>query len=272
MHKFNEDLEKAVAGASTGLYSGGSLKSRLNEAAPRQAQSCAPSGAGKSQRASADRAARRLASRTRRPGCHDSARAARVARSGAKRRSSLVTTYMACPCGFATALIYCLPSPCARFSRARTTTEAPPLGRDIARHGSLPGSRGQALGSRFPRSLEKAADAALSIDIRVDSLELHVQEARAHERVQCALVVEILLEGAQHLAERVRWRREVHRVPRAAAVDPVPSNAGVIASRGSVGGRANGMKAATSSPPTVVRSYRPVVRFGIRRAPQGKLV
>jgi hypothetical protein len=48
------------------------------------------------------------------------------------------------------ALIYCLPSPGARISRARTTTKAPSLGRDIAGLGGLPGVSVPALGSRFP--------------------------------------------------------------------------------------------------------------------------
>jgi len=45
---------------------------------------------------------------------------------------------MACSRGFAAARIYCLPSPCARLSRARTTTETLPLDRVVAGLGSLP--------------------------------------------------------------------------------------------------------------------------------------
>ena len=49
---------------------------------------------------------------------------------------------------------HCPPSPCARFSRARTTTEAPPLIRDIAGLVGLPDFAGPALESRFPCSKE----------------------------------------------------------------------------------------------------------------------
>src|SRR5260370_25127174 len=48
---------------------------------------------------------------------------------------------MALSCGLTVARTYCLPSPCARLSRARTTTETPPLIRDVASLGSLPASR-----------------------------------------------------------------------------------------------------------------------------------
>src|ERR1041384_8302522 len=47
-------------------------------------------------------------------------------------------TYMALSCDFEIARIYCLPSPCARLSRARTTTKTLPLVGDIAGLGSLP--------------------------------------------------------------------------------------------------------------------------------------
>jgi hypothetical protein len=47
---------------------------------------------------------------------------------------------MAFPSGAEVDCIYCLPSPCARLSRARTTTKAPPLERDIAGLVGLPGA------------------------------------------------------------------------------------------------------------------------------------
>jgi len=68
-------------------------------------------------------------------------------------------TYVAFPCGFGTVLIYCLPSPCTRLSRARTTTEAPPPVRDIAGLGGLLGFACPALESRFSCSKERTLDA-----------------------------------------------------------------------------------------------------------------
>ena len=65
--------------------------------------------------------------RTRSPDFLDFARTACVARSGAKDDRPQLPTYIAFPSGFAALLIDCLPSPCARLSRAPTTTKAPPL-------------------------------------------------------------------------------------------------------------------------------------------------
>jgi hypothetical protein len=50
---------------------------------------------------------------------------------------------------------HCLPSPCTRLSRARTTTEAPPLIRDVARPVGSPDFACPALGSRFPCSKDE---------------------------------------------------------------------------------------------------------------------
>jgi len=50
---------------------------------------------------------------------------------------------------------------------------------------------------------------------------LHVQESRAHERWECVVCVEVLLEGAQHLAERVRRGRHVRGVAGTTSADPV---------------------------------------------------
>src|SRR5262249_1707584 len=47
--------------------------------------------------------------------------------------------YMASPCGLEVALTDSLLSPCTRFSRARTTPEAPPLIQDDTGLGGLPG-------------------------------------------------------------------------------------------------------------------------------------
>src|SRR5271156_2306050 len=55
--------------------------------------------------------------------------------------------------------IYCLPSPCARLSRAPTTTKAPPPARDVAGLGSLPAFAGPALVSGFSCSKEKTRGA-----------------------------------------------------------------------------------------------------------------
>lgn len=49
-----------------------------------------------------------------------------------------------------------------------------------------------------------------------------MEQARANERVQRGIFrVEVLLERAQHLAESMRRRRDVHGVARATATDPV---------------------------------------------------
>src|ERR1700722_860327 len=46
---------------------------------------------------------------------------------------------MASPCGFASVLVDCPPSPCARLSRAPTTTGTRPPVRDTAGLGGVPG-------------------------------------------------------------------------------------------------------------------------------------
>src|SRR6185369_6546948 len=48
---------------------------------------------------------------------------------------------MAPSAGFAAVPVDCPPSPCARLSRARTTTGTPPLVRDVAGPGQLAGLR-----------------------------------------------------------------------------------------------------------------------------------
>ncbi len=46
--------------------------------------------------------------------------------------------YTACPSDGTVVLISCLPSPCTRLSRAPTTTETPPLSRDVTGLGGVP--------------------------------------------------------------------------------------------------------------------------------------
>ena len=68
---------------------------------------------------------------------------------------------------------------------------------------------------------EQATDAAVAVEVGVDGLELHVQESGAYQRRQRVVGVQVLLEGAEHLAERVRWWRHVRGVAGSASADPV---------------------------------------------------
>ena len=66
-----------------------------------------------------------------------------------------------------------------------------------------------------------ATPKAVAIEVRVDGLELHVQEARAHERRQRVVSVQVLLERAEHFAERVRRWRYIRGVAGPASADPI---------------------------------------------------
>lgn len=50
---------------------------------------------------------------------------------------------------------------------------------------------------------EQTPDAPITVEVRVDGLELHVQQTRAHQWRQRVIAMYVFLEGAQQLAEYV---------------------------------------------------------------------
>jgi hypothetical protein len=80
--------------------------------------------------------------------------------------------------------------------------------------------RGQQLPVLEQQRHEQASDAAVAVEVRVSGLELHVQEPGAHERRQRVVCVQVPLERAEHLAERLRRWRHVRGVAGAASADP----------------------------------------------------
>ena len=68
---------------------------------------------------------------------------------------------------------------------------------------------------------QQSSDAAVAVEIGMNGLELHVNDAEAHERRQAILRVKVLLQIAEERGQFFRWRRNEGGVSRPRPADPV---------------------------------------------------
>src|SRR5439155_12138283 len=68
---------------------------------------------------------------------------------------------------------------------------------------------------------QQSPDAAVPVEIGVDSLELNVHQSGAYERGQPVVAMDVLLDIAEQPAEFMRWRRHESGVAGPCAADPI---------------------------------------------------
>ncbi len=75
---------------------------------------------------------------------------------------------------------------------------------------------------------QKSPDAAVAVEVGMERLELDVDQPCPHERRQMIHCVNVVLERAQHRAEKMGRRRDECSVAGASATDPVLINEGLL--------------------------------------------